>query len=125
MARYGLRAAALTYLLFLLVLPVGLVGWRTFQHGIGPVWSSLSQPAALHAFKLTAIVAVLAVIANTVFGVGLALLLVRHRFPGRRLLNAVVDLPLAVSPVVVGLALTAIPFLGFEIGPRKFFRHEL
>ena len=59
----------------------------------------------MHAFKITAIVAAFAVVLNTIFGVGAALLLVRHRFPRPRLLSALIDLPLAVSPVVVGLAL--------------------
>jgi sulfate/thiosulfate transport system permease protein len=87
------------------VLPVGLIGWRTFQHGLSPVWEALSSPEALHAFEVTLSVAIWAVIANTVFGIGTALLLVRGRFPGKRILNALIDLPLAVSPVVVGLAL--------------------
>ncbi|MGI8330608.1 sulfate ABC transporter permease [Actinomadura scrupuli] len=108
MARYGLRAVALIYLLFLLVLPVALIGWRTFEHGVGPFFDALSTPSALHAFKVTFIVALWAVALNTVFGIGTALLLVRHRFPGKRLLNALIDLPLAVSPVVVGLALILI-----------------
>jgi sulfate transport system permease protein len=96
---------ALVYLLFLLVLPVGLVIWRTFEHGLGPVLDTLSSEPATHAFAVTLSVAVWAVLANTVFGVGAAVLLVRHRFPGRRLFGALIDLPLAVSPVVVGLAL--------------------
>jgi len=96
---------ALAYLALLLVLPVGLVLWRTVEHGAGPVWHALTQPNAIHAFRLTVTVAVVAVVCNTIFGVGLAVLLVRHNFPGKRVLNAVVDLPLAVSPVVVGLAL--------------------
>jgi sulfate transport system permease protein len=107
-ARYGLRTVALVYLLFLLVLPVGLICWTTFQDGIAPVIESLTTPSALHAFKVTAQVAVLTVIANTVFGVGTAVLLVRHEFRGRRVLNMLVDLPLAVSPVVVGLALVLV-----------------
>jgi len=98
----------LGYLFFLLVLPIGLVCWRTFEHGLRPVLDALTTPPALHAFQVTAIVAVLAVLANTVFGVGMAVLLVRHQFPGKRMLNAFVDLPLAVSPVVVGLALVLI-----------------
>ena len=96
---------ALAYLALLLVLPVGLVLWRTVEHGAGPVWHALTQHNAIHAFRLTVTVAVVAVVCNTIFGVGLAVLLVRHNFPGKRVLNAVVDLPLAVSPVVVGLAL--------------------
>jgi sulfate/thiosulfate transport system permease protein len=105
MARHGLRIAALGYLFFLLVLPVGLIMWRTFEDGLAPFVEALTSPSALHAFKVTLIVAAWAVVANTIFGVGVAILLVRHEFRGKRLLNALIDLPLAVSPVVVGLAL--------------------
>ncbi|HEY0485447.1 MAG TPA: sulfate ABC transporter permease subunit [Mycobacteriales bacterium] len=105
MMRYALRVVALTYLALLLVLPVGLIVWRTFGHGLGPFAASLSTPSAVHAIQVTAVVAFWAVLLNTVFGVGVALLLVRHEFPGKRALNALVDLPVAVSPVVVGLAL--------------------
>jgi sulfate transport system permease protein len=95
----------LLYLLFLLVLPVAIIGWRTFEHGVGPVVDALTTAQSLHAFKVTGIVAGFAVVLNTVFGVAASLLLVRHRFPGRRVLDALIDLPIAVSPVVVGLAL--------------------
>jgi sulfate transport system permease protein len=105
MTRYAVRAVALTYLALLLVLPVGLVLWRTFGNGHGAVVASLSTPSALHAFAVTGVVAFWAVLANTVFGLGVALLLVRHEFPGKRVLGALVDLPMAVPPVVVGLAL--------------------
>lgn len=104
-ARLLLRAVALGYLAALLVLPVGLVLWRTFAGGLGPVLSSLADHSVLHAFQITAIVAVAAVVLNTFFGLGVALLLARHRFAGKRALNALIDLPVAVSPVVVGLAL--------------------
>jgi sulfate transport system permease protein len=100
-----LRVVALGYVGLLVALPVGLIAWRTLDHGLGPVWHALTSGAARHALQVTAVVAVLAVAANTIFGVGAAMLLVRHRFPGRRLLDALIDLPLAVSPVVVGLAL--------------------
>jgi sulfate transport system permease protein len=100
-----LRLVALVYLGFLLALPVGIVFWRTFQGGAGPVWDALTRPNTVHAIELTVAVAASAVVANTVFGVGAALLLVRHRFVGRRVLDALIDLPIAVSPVVVGLAL--------------------
>jgi sulfate transport system permease protein len=103
--RHALRWVAIAYLSLILLLPVGLVAFRTFEHGAAPVWHALSSPGATHAFKVTAIVASLAVVANTVFGVGTALLLTRGRFRGKRVLNAVIDLPIAVSPVVVGLAL--------------------
>jgi sulfate/thiosulfate transport system permease protein len=105
MARIPLRVLALGYLLFLLVLPVGLIAWRTFGHGLRPVLDALTSPYAVHAFEVTLSVALWAVAANTIFGIGTAILLVRHRFPGKRILGALIDLPLAVSPVVVGLAL--------------------
>jgi sulfate transport system permease protein len=100
-----LRGTALIYLLFLLVLPVGLIGLRTFERGLSPVLDALSSPTAVHAFEVTASVALWAVLANTIFGIATALLLVRRRFRGKRILSALIDLPLAVSPVVVGLAL--------------------
>jgi sulfate/thiosulfate transport system permease protein len=104
-SRYLLRFGALSYLALLLLLPVVMVFYRTFEHGIGPAWDAVTTPAAKHAFWLTLLIAAIAVPANTVFGVALAIALVRHRFPGRGLVNAIVDLPLALSPVVVGLSL--------------------
>jgi sulfate/thiosulfate transport system permease protein len=104
-ARYGLRFAALAYLGLLLVLPVGLVFFRTFQNGLGPVWNALTDPDFLHALWLTILIALIAVPLNTIFGVACALVLVRQRFRGKAVLNAFVDLPFALSPVVVGLAL--------------------
>jgi sulfate transport system permease protein len=104
-ARYGLRFAALAYLTLLLVLPVGLVFYRTFQHGLEPVWNAMTDPDFLHALWLTLLIALIAVPLNTIFGVACALVLVRQRFRGKALLNAFVDLPFALSPVVVGLAL--------------------
>ena len=103
--RYLLRFGALGYLAVLLVAPVGLVFWRTFEHGVGPAWDAVTTPDARHAFWLTLEIAAIAVPLNTIFGVLCALAIVRRRFSGKGLLNAVVDLPLALSPVVVGLAL--------------------
>jgi len=100
-----LRTIALGYLGLLVAAPVGLVCYRTFEHGIGPAWDAVTTPDAIHAFKLTILMVIVAVPANTVFGVIMALALVRHRFPGRALVNAAIDLPFAVSPVVIGLAL--------------------
>ncbi len=104
-ARIGLRVVALLYLAFLLVIPVGLIFWRTFENGVGPVIDALTEPDAVHAFKVTFQVAILAVIGNAIFGVIASLLLVRGRFPGKRVFDALIDLPMAVSPVVVGLSL--------------------
>jgi sulfate transport system permease protein len=104
-ARLGLRFVALGYLAGLLAFPVGLVFWRTFENGLGPVWNAATNPEALHALWLTVLIALIAVPANTIFGVVCALVIVRGRFKGKTLLNALVDLPFALSPVVIGLAL--------------------
>jgi sulfate/thiosulfate transport system permease protein len=103
--RWLLRVIVVGYLFLLVIWPIGLVAQATFADGIGPVLEALSQPDVLFAFQLTMVVAFWAVVINTVFGVGISLLLVRYTFPGRRALSALVDLPLSVSPVVVGLAL--------------------
>jgi sulfate transport system permease protein len=103
--KYALRVFSLGYLGVLLVAPVGYVFWKTFEHGIGPAWDAVTTPDALHALKVTLILTAIAVPANTIFGVLCAIAIVRHRYPGAGIVNAVVDLPLALSPVVVGLAL--------------------
>src|ERR671930_392802 len=103
--RYALRTAVLAYLGLLLGAPAGYVFWKTFEHGLSPAWHAVTAPDAVHALNVTLVLAAIAVPANTIFGVLAALAIVRHRFPGAGLFNAVVDLPLALSPVVVGLAL--------------------
>ncbi len=103
--RLGLRTVTLAYLGAILVVPVVLVVYRTFEPGLGAVWDSVTTPAAIHAFWLTITVAAIAVPLNTVLGIVTAFVLVRGRVPGRSILNALIDLPFAVSPVVVGLAL--------------------
>ncbi len=104
-ARLTLRFIALGYLAVLLAVPVGLVFYRTFENGFGAVYDSITTPAAISAFWLTIEVALIAVPLNAIFGVLAAMALVRGRFPGKRLFDALIDLPFAVSPVVVGLAL--------------------
>jgi sulfate transport system permease protein len=100
-----LRCIALFYVGAILLLPLFLLFWRTFENGVGEVWDNLTQPEALHAFRITAITAFWAVVGNTIFGLGASILLVRRRWAGKRIFSVLVDLPFAVSPVVVGLAL--------------------
>jgi sulfate/thiosulfate transport system permease protein len=107
-ARYVLRAIAATYLVLLVAWPVALVAKNAFAEGLVDLRAILDDPDVTHALRLTVQVAVVAVVLNTVFGVGMALLLARYEFPGRRLLSAFVDLPLSVSPIVVGLALVLV-----------------
>jgi sulfate/thiosulfate transport system permease protein len=106
--RWGLRLLALAYLTLLLLIPVALVIWKMFQNGFAAIIDSLTNAQTVHAFQITIVVAFYSVIACTVFGVATSLLLVRHAFRGKRVLNALIDLPLAVSPVVVGLALVLV-----------------
>ena len=105
MAKYVLRFTALSYLAALLVFPVGLILQRALAEGPGEFFAAITTPEAMHALYLTIVIALIAVPANTVFGVLCALAIVRRRFRGHGLVNSVVDLPLALSPVVVGLAL--------------------
>lgn len=108
---YGLRVFVIAYLFVLVVWPVSVVVDRTFRPadgadgGVAAFLERLQDPAVVYAFQLTLTCAFWAVVINTVFGVGISLLLVRYRFPGRRVLSTLVDLPMSVSPVVVGLAL--------------------
>ena len=108
--RILLRVLVIVYLFFLVVWPVSLVVLRTFAPvndigGFDAFLTRLADPAFGYAFNLTLTAALWAVGLNAVFGLGISLLLVRYSFPGRRLLSALVDLPMSVSPVVVGLAL--------------------
>src|SRR6185312_9414333 len=103
--RLSLRTLVLGYLGVLLLVPVGLVLYRTFQHGLLPVWQSITTPAAVHAFWLTLEIALIAVPLNTIFGVIMALALVRGHFRGKWVIDAAISLPFALSPVVIGLAL--------------------
>src|SRR3954465_8596104 len=80
----------------------------TFEHGVAPVWDSMKTPAAIHAFWLTIGRAAIAVPLNAIFGVIAALTLERRGYRGKALLDALIDLPFAVSPIVVGLALVLV-----------------
>jgi len=104
-ARHGIRTFSLGYLAVILIAPVALIFWRAFEHGLHPFWSAISNANAVHALRLTLEIAAIAVPLNTAFGILCALAIVRHRMPGMGFVNALVDLPLALSPVVVGLAL--------------------
>jgi sulfate transport system permease protein len=103
--RLPLRVMVLVYLGLLVVVPVGAVFYHAFAPGLGEAWDAFTSPGAIHALLLTLLVVAIAVPLNTIFGVGVSLLLARHRFPGAWLLDALIDIPLALSPVVIGLSL--------------------
>jgi sulfate transport system permease protein len=103
--KFALRAIALGYLALLLLGPLVMIFYRTFEHGLGAVLKALTTPTAVHALLLSLEVAAIAVPLNTVFGIGMALWLERGRPRGRAALDVLINLPFAISPVVVGLSL--------------------
>jgi sulfate transport system permease protein len=111
----GLRTAAIGYVSLLVLVPVIALVYEALKPGLASFFDALNTPDAQHAFQETALVAGSALVIDIVFGIAVAILLVRYRFPGRRLLSAFIDLPVAVSPIVVGLALILV------YGPQGWF----
>jgi sulfate/thiosulfate transport system permease protein len=107
-SKLALRGIAVAYLGLLVAGPVAIMIWQTFSGGLAPVWDALTNPAFLHALQLTLIIAAIAVPLNTIFGIVFAMVIVRREFRGKPILTALLDLPLGVSPVVVGLALVIV-----------------
>ena len=126
-ARLSLRTIALGYLGILVLTPIVLILIRTFEDGLLAFWESITTPAAISALSLSLIIIAIVVPLNVVFGIVTALALVRGRFPGRGVVQAIVDLPFAVSPIVVGASLIllwgASGWLGFidEAGFKVIF----
>jgi len=125
-SRWGLRTLGLGYLALLLLAPLVLIFFKTFEDGISPPLDAITSPDGLHALKLTLIMVAIAVPINTIFGIGCALLLVRHKWKGNGVIDAVINLPFAISPIVIGLSLfllygtdgwfgPALADLGFEV----------
>jgi sulfate transport system permease protein len=104
-ARYATRSVTLAYILVMLIAPVSIILWRTFRPGLGQFYAWITTPAAISALQLSLLVVAIVVPLNVVFGVLTSLLLARSRFRGRGALQAIVDLPFAVSPIIVGVAL--------------------
>jgi sulfate/thiosulfate transport system permease protein len=126
--RYLIRCLALGYLFVLLIVPVLLILWRTFAPGIGQFVAYVSTPAAVSALNLSLLVVAIVVPLNVIFGIPTALMLARKRFRGKGVLQAIIDLPFAVSPVVVGVALIVLwgsaGLLGFvekDLGLKVIF----
>jgi len=103
-----LRTVTITYVFFLVAWPTSMVFKNAFADGTQTVLDALTDPDVTHALRLTALITVVAVLINLVFGVSISLLLVRYDFVGKRVLSALLDVPLSVSPVVVGLALVLV-----------------
>jgi sulfate transport system permease protein len=108
LGRWGLRTVALGYLFALLLIPVAVIFVKAFDDGIAHAIDAVTTPEAQHAFWLTFVMVVIAVPLNTVFGIACALVLVRQNFRGKAILNGLIDLPFAVSPIVIGLSLVLV-----------------
>jgi sulfate transport system permease protein len=104
-SRWGLRFLGIGYLTLLLLAPLVMIFFKTFEDGIGPPIDAITSPDGLHALKLTLIMVAVAVPLNTIFGIGCALLLVRHRWKGNAIIDGIINLPFAISPIVIGLSL--------------------
>jgi len=103
LVRGVMLAVALVYVSVLLLAPLAGIFIYALRSGLGTIGQTFNEPDVRHAFLLTFVIMAITVVVTTFFGVVVALVLARDRFPGKRLVSALVDLPLAVSPVVVGL----------------------
>jgi sulfate transport system permease protein len=103
LVKWALILLAVGYVGVLVLAPLGGIVWATARAGWTNVTTTLGQPDVQHSYWLTGIITVITVVVTTVFGVLSSWVLARHHFRGRGLLNALVDLPMAVSPVIVGL----------------------
>src|SRR5919201_1859896 len=121
MARYALRFTALGYLAVLLCVPVGLVFWRAFEHGLATPWHAVTTPEARHAFWLTILIAVVAVPANTIFGVVLALAIVllygRLGWFGPWLARHGIEIVFALPGMILATIFVSLPFVVREVVP--------
>jgi sulfate transport system permease protein len=116
-SRWGLRIVGLGYLTMLLLIPLAMIFFKTFEDGLAPPWEAITSPNGLHALKLSLITVLIAVPLNTLFGVACALLLVRRKTRLNWLIDAAINLPFAISPVVIGLSLFLLYGTGGWLGP--------
>ena len=106
--RWGLRATAISYLALIIVLPLSAIVATGFRDGLRAFWNDITNPTAFAAFRLTLTVAVLTTVINAVMGTLTAYALVRYSFPGRRLLNGLIDIPFAIPTLVTGVMLVVL-----------------
>jgi sulfate transport system permease protein len=102
------RGIAMGYLSIIVLLPLAALFWASRANGLDEFWNQATQPEAVAALKLTLGLAAVCALVNAVFGTTIAWVLVRDRFPGRGLVDAVIDLPFALPTIVAGLTLLAL-----------------
>jgi sulfate transport system permease protein len=114
--RHLLRTIALGYLALLVLVPLGMILFRTFENGLVAFWQSVTTPASISAISLSLTIVAIVVPLNVIFGLVTALALARGRFRGRGVVQAIVDLPFAVSPVIIGVSLVLLWGVGGWFG---------
>jgi sulfate transport system permease protein len=102
------RGLVAGYLSVMVLLPIAAVATRGFEDGTGAFWDAISAPQAVAAMKLTLIASVIVVAINAIAGTIIAWVLVRDEFPGKKLVNSIIDLPFALPTIVAGLTLLAL-----------------
>ncbi len=103
--RFLLIGLVFAYVTVLIVVPLLGLAYNALRQGLAPVFAALGQPGVLMAFWRTLYIALVTLVVHTLFGTAVAWVMVRHRFPGRKIINGLIDMPFAVSPVVVGYML--------------------
>ena len=98
----------MVYLSLLVLLPLAMLPMKSASLGWGGFWLAVSAPQAVHSYQLTFGAALVAAVVNLVFGMLVAWVLVRYRFPGKKIVDAMIDLPFALPTAVAGIALTAL-----------------
>jgi sulfate transport system permease protein len=99
---------ATAYLSLIVLIPLAAVAAKSLEDGLGSFWDAITDPQAVAALRLTLGVSLVVVVVNAVFGTIIAWMLVRDRFPGKSVVNALIDLPFALPTIVAGLTLLAL-----------------
>lgn len=119
LGRWLLTGVVLGWFALMILVPTLTLLREALSGGVRPLLDELAKPEVTHAFWLTIVTTAIATVVNTLFGLAFAIVLVRHNFPGKGLINGIVDLPFAVSPVVAGLMLVIL------YGPNSFLGRHL
>jgi sulfate/thiosulfate transport system permease protein len=102
------RGLVTAYLSLIVLIPIAALVAKSTGGGLDAFWTSLTSPLAIRALKLTLIASVIVAVINVITGTAIAWVLVRDSFPGKRILNSVIDLPFALPTVVAGITLLAL-----------------
>jgi sulfate/thiosulfate transport system permease protein len=115
------RGLVTAYLSLIVLIPVAALVAKSTEGGLGEFWTSLTSPLAVSALKLTLITSVIVVLINVITGTAIAWVLVRDSFPGKRIVNSVIDLPFALPTVVAGITLLALYGTNSPVGINVAF----